>query len=158
VLWGRCGRWEAHWLNQLRCLEILQVCFMLNKYWIQIMHIYMKLTSLCVIKVRSTHPWMSSLSFILLNLQDYCCVCCDAVYAGKSAQMIQRILLPPSWWQVRGLLSSSSSSYRQQNFLTTLHITTQKKPSVLSSPWDMQITMSVSQVFYERCSESSIVL
>jgi hypothetical protein len=72
--------------------------------------------------------------------------------------MIQRILLPPSWWQVRGLLSSSSS-YRQHNFMTRLNeVTTQKKPSLLSSPWDGQITTSLSQVFYERCSESSIAL
>jgi len=70
---------------------------LLNKFWIQILHIYMKLTSLCVIKVYLTHPCTSSLSPILLNLQDYCCIGCDAVYSGRTVPMIQRILLPPSW-------------------------------------------------------------
>jgi hypothetical protein len=80
----------------------------LNKFWIQILHICLKLTSLCVIKVNLTHPCTSSLSPILLNLQDYCCVGCDAVYSGRNVPMIQRILLPLSRWQVRSLLSSSS--------------------------------------------------
>ena len=69
---------------------------LLNKFRIHILHIYMELMSLCIIKVHLTHPCMSSLSPILLNLQDYCCVGCDAVYSGRSEPMIQRILLPPS--------------------------------------------------------------